>query len=60
MLAALRHWQDTLAEQGADGIRPPILEIANEHGEALTLNEIDRLCRRLNCGAATIQPSDLL
>jgi hypothetical protein len=47
LLAALRYWQQDLAEN--DG---PICEHFDEH-TPLTVEEIDDLCERLNCGSVT-------
>jgi hypothetical protein len=47
VLAALRYWQQDLAEN--DG---PICEHFDEH-TPLTVEEIDDLCERLNCGSVT-------
>jgi hypothetical protein len=45
VLAALRYWQQDLAENDS-----PISEHFAEH-TPLTVEEIDDLCERLNCGA---------
>jgi hypothetical protein len=47
VLAALRLWQKQDAHTADyDGA---ILEFAEEHGDALTNDEIDDLCERINC-----------
>ena len=49
VLGALRYWQQDLAENEAQG-EGPISEELFQDVEPLTVDEIDHLCERLNCG----------
>ena len=48
VLAALRYWQQDLADNEEEG--PIDTEHFNETVTPLTVEEIDTLCERLNCG----------
>jgi hypothetical protein len=50
VLAALRYWQEDLAKNGDEG--PIAVEHFDEANTPLTVEEIDDLCERLNCGPA--------
>lgn len=45
ILAGLRLWQSE-RERGQE----PMMDIATEHGKALSSDEVDDLCERINCG----------
>ena len=50
VLAALRYWQQDLADNEEEG---PICQEHFEEVTPLSVAEIDELCERLNCGSTT-------
>lgn len=46
ILASLRFWQHEREDKG----EIPMREIAEDHGKAISLTALDRLCYRLNTG----------
>ena len=54
ILAALRLWQhDSSHIADGDGA---LADIASEHGDPLTNDEIDALCERINCARLLVLP----
>jgi hypothetical protein len=68
VLATLRHWQQDrtrIESLGMDSTCDGTLEyaqwqLATEHGESLTDEDIDKLCERINCSPEQEDPVDLL